>query len=127
MQTTATTDGARIELTAAESIALRGHIAQRLVTAGETLFWEGYHADARERLRDAAREVRFYARLLDLNLGWEPGVPDRLALDGWSRTLIRAASLYAQGCLLSYGEAEPLDAHDWQTQVALSERVGAVR
>ena len=123
MQTTATTDGAGIELTAAESIALRGHIAQKLVTAGETLFQEGYDADAHERLRDAAREVRFYARLLDLNLGWEPGLPDRLVLDESSRTLIGAASLYAQECLRSDGGAEPLDDHDWRTLVVLGERI----
>ena len=132
-------DGATVELTAAESIALRDWIAQQIACAANELdvgSGQLYDAvgdgdrDALEHVQGAVERVRFHAGVLD-KLGWPPACPDRLILDGEARRLIEESRDDAQEHLERFGGRasdgwDVLDERDWRTRIALGDRVGAL-
>jgi hypothetical protein len=127
-----TDDEQVLELTAGESIALRDHIAQRITFAGNELdggiAYSGIRdgdGEALERAMVAIAVVSFYRRVLIDNLGFAPSLPDELLLDERGLDVVEAAAAYAEHELDEFGwTADPLDVHDWQTLVALGERIG---
>jgi len=129
-----TDDEEYIELSAAESIALRGFLAERIAAAANELdtsivYFGICDGDDRalERTMHETILIAFCQRVLTFNLGFKPALPDELLLDERGMDAVETAAAFAQHRLESYPDADALDLHDWEALVALGDRVvGAI-